>query len=402
MSCSLARGVVHAGQECDRQASAVLVDGRLEVVRRQRPFAVWRPDDDQVLRRVQAVESELQFDRVPVRREGRGVDEDRRSRAGRPEERRQQQVQVDGQRVERGDLAGTRADQSRRRSADGVVRRDPGAFPLEPAVDAETRPRSELGVDGRSCRGRLGAERLTCEVHLGRPVRGRRQDEPIAVAGDGVGRVQFPRVRLPERRRGGGHRDGTVGSGGRTGAPVAAASGSSSAEIVAGQSCAPPRAIEPDVHAGRIEQAGGDPRTTAGPAEHGHGRVTRDRGELVRELPERDLDRARDDAVLAPLVRVAHIERIAVGAGEGLGVQRRHRRRGKRPHAGGPGGIGLLPRRDAAGEPARDPVIADPEQLDGRFLAANRRVGRGGPARVRLRMARTSPRTTRSCRRARR
>ena len=43
----------------------------------------------------------LQFDRISVGWECRGVDEDRRLQAGRPEERRQQEVQVDGQGVER-------------------------------------------------------------------------------------------------------------------------------------------------------------------------------------------------------------------------------------------------------------------------------------------------------------
>ena len=41
----------------------------------------------------------------------------------------------------------------------------------------------------------------------------------------------------------------------------------------------------------------------------------------VRQLAERDLDRARHDAVLAPLVLVTHVEGVAVGLGEGLCVE---------------------------------------------------------------------------------
>jgi hypothetical protein len=202
----LARGVVHPGQERHGEAVSVLVDGRLEIVRRDERFAVLRPDDDEIARRVQAMQPQVRFDGVSVGREGRGVDEDRRPRPGWPEERRQERVQVDGQRVERGHFAGPRADEPGRRLADGVVGPDPRTFPVEPAIDSEAGPGVELSVDLGARRHRLGTQGLTSEIDLRPAVRGDGQEEPLAVGSERVGRVEGEGVGLPERRFGRGHR----------------------------------------------------------------------------------------------------------------------------------------------------------------------------------------------------
>ena len=85
----------------------------------------------------------------------------------------------------------------------------------------------------------------------------------------------------------------------------------------------------------------------------------------VRQLAERDLDRARHDAVLAPLVLVTHVEGVAVGPGEGLCVECLDRGRRVRVEPADPR---VHPRGRAARQHAGEPVVPDPEELDGRFL----------------------------------
>ena len=245
----LARGVVHAGEQGHGEPVTVLVDGALEVLDPVQRLAVPRPDDDQVARGIEPVQAQLQFDGIPVGRERRCVDEDRRPRAGRPEERREQQVQVDGQRVERRDLVGTRPDEPRGRFAHGVVGLEPGAVPGEPAVDPEPPPRLELGVDGGAGRHGLGAERLTREVDARRAVVGGGQHESVAVAGKGIARVEPARVVLGPID--GWRRQRPTGSGaafapGQSGAPPLAISRTSTP--AASRRLAAMLARAPDLH----------------------------------------------------------------------------------------------------------------------------------------------------------
>ena len=132
-------------------------------------LAVARPDDDELRRRVQAVEPELGRHDVAVAREGRAVDEDPLRDPARPEERREQQVEVDAQRVAGRDLGRPRADEPCRASRSGPRSRATAMF-VEPAVDAVVRPLVELPAERRAAPHRLRAERLPGKVGPRPPV----------------------------------------------------------------------------------------------------------------------------------------------------------------------------------------------------------------------------------------
>ena len=132
--------------------------------------------------------------RVAVRREERAIGQDPPAPAGRPEERRQQQVDVGGQAEHQADLGGSCADDPGHRRAKGVVHREPRSIGREPGVDAETRPGIELGLDRGADRPWLEPERLARVVDGRGAVGSAREQEPVAqrrhriggVAGDHV------------------------------------------------------------------------------------------------------------------------------------------------------------------------------------------------------------------------
>ena len=147
----LAGRVVHAGQQGDRERVAMRVDGRLEVLGPHRRLARARSDHDEVLGRIEPVMDELRLDGVPVRRERRRVDEDLRPAPARPEERGQQEVEVDRQRVHRRRPRSGRAPTSRAvGSRSGSSNETQVAVLVEVALDAERGPRVQLGLDGRA------------------------------------------------------------------------------------------------------------------------------------------------------------------------------------------------------------------------------------------------------------
>ena len=86
------------------RSRAVRRDGRLEVLGPDEVLAVARPDDDEVRRGVQAAPGEVGRQGVPVGREERPVGQDPAAATLGPEERSEQEVDVDGQAVEQRDL----------------------------------------------------------------------------------------------------------------------------------------------------------------------------------------------------------------------------------------------------------------------------------------------------------
>ena len=96
-------------------------------------------------------------------------------------------------------------------SRERLVERDPRGVLVEVALHAERRPGVEFGLDGRSRRPRLGAQRLAGEVDPGRSVRPDREVESVALRREGIGGVQLEGVRLvgADRSVGSGHASGT-------------------------------------------------------------------------------------------------------------------------------------------------------------------------------------------------
>ena len=203
----LAGREVDAAQEQHGEVRAVLGDGGLEVAAPE--GGITRPwlDDDQVRLRVEPARREVARQGMPVGREERAVGEDPAAAPHRPEERREQQVEVDRQRVEHRDLRRSRADDPGERLAQRVVEREPWPVALEERVDAMLGPAVELGGHGRADGSRLEPERLAGEVDRWRAAglrRRGRQAEPVADRGQRVGGVARESVCL--RVRGVGHR----------------------------------------------------------------------------------------------------------------------------------------------------------------------------------------------------
>ena len=97
-------------EEDEREVVGVVGDGRLEVLDPDDVLAVARSDDDEVRRRIQPALGEMARQGVAVGREERTVGEDPPAPAVGPEERGEQQVDVDGQAVEQCDLDRPGAD----------------------------------------------------------------------------------------------------------------------------------------------------------------------------------------------------------------------------------------------------------------------------------------------------
>ena len=191
----LAGRVVRPGQDGHGQPVPGGVDGRLERLRFDEVLARRGTDDDEVAGRVRAMQPQVALDGVAIGREGRRVDEDRPAVPGRPVDRGEEQVQADGQGVDRRDLVGLGADEPGARPAQAVIELEP-AVGVEVAVDAEARPGVELVLDGRPGGPWLGAQRLPGQVRLGPAVGAGRQQEPLAQGGQRVGRIERPGVGL--------------------------------------------------------------------------------------------------------------------------------------------------------------------------------------------------------------
>ena len=137
-----------------------------------------RPELEQRRARIEPVPAELRLDGVAIRGERVALDEDLVTLRRRPEERREHQVQVHGQRVHRDDLVAMRAHEigEQRRELrvivePAAVRGTQGARPAprrprvgKMTVDAERRPALELRVDAASGRARHEAERVAAQV----------------------------------------------------------------------------------------------------------------------------------------------------------------------------------------------------------------------------------------------
>ena len=185
---------------------ALVGDGRLEVRVTQRGLAgAWR-DDHEVAGGVQPVMPQLRLHGVPVRGERGRLDEDPGATAQGPEERRQQQVQVDRERVHGHDLVRSGAHEACGPLADDAVSLDPCGAAAEVALHALGGPRIELREDRVPCRTRLDAQGVAREVRRLRAVRGARDVEQLAQAGHGIAGVGRPCAGFRGRdREGGGH-----------------------------------------------------------------------------------------------------------------------------------------------------------------------------------------------------
>ena len=104
----------------------------------------------------------------------------RRRRPLGPEERGEQEMDVDGQAVEQRHLDRARPDDPAHRLAQRPVQREPRSRRVEPGVDAQARPGVQLGRDRRGRGPRLQPERLARQVDRGRSVGRRRDVEPVA------------------------------------------------------------------------------------------------------------------------------------------------------------------------------------------------------------------------------
>ena len=181
---------VDAAQEDECEVVRLHGDGRLEVLDPDQVLTVARADDDEVRSRVQPALREMGRQGVAVGREERSVGEDPSAPAIGPEERGEQQVDVDGEAVEQRDLARERPDDPCHRPAQGRVQREPWTARVEPGVDALARPGVQFGRDRRGRGPRLQAERLPRQVDRGRAVWSGRDVEPVTHPG----RQRFGRV----------------------------------------------------------------------------------------------------------------------------------------------------------------------------------------------------------------
>ena len=202
----LARQVVDAAQQDERDRSAPALELGCDVARAQRRLTLARPQPHDRRRRVEAVLARLRGDRVRVRGEGRVLDHDAIALGRRPVERGHQQVEVHGQRVHRHHFLRLRSDEARERRAQLVGRGQPGPLALEPALHGETGPGLELRRHRAGRRARLETQRVAGEVG---PLAaldacpGRRAEIGPP---RGVGRIARERLRLGEEiGRHGGH-----------------------------------------------------------------------------------------------------------------------------------------------------------------------------------------------------
>ena len=211
----------------------------------------------------------------------------------------EQQMQVDGQGVRGRDLVRPSADDAGRHLPDGAVGLEPAVAWSEPGLDTELAPsdRARASTASRAV-DRLGAERHPREIRLRPPAGAGRQEESLAPAGQRIGGVEGPGAGLTKRGLERGHRVG-VGAAPRPGAPSdAAMSGAPPTDTrrtskpAASSMLAAIDAREPLLHMTVIGASRGNVSSRSA------------------RSPIDSCDRARDDTVVAPLVRVANVEQV--------------------------------------------------------------------------------------------
>ncbi|MNV31049.1 hypothetical protein D3C71_1223400 [compost metagenome] len=144
---------------------------------------------DQIGGRIEAVESDLRFHRMPIRREGAGLHEDDGALGGGPVEADHHQVQVDAEGVHRHDFAGQGADHAGELFAHQAVVVQPLGVAGEVAFDGQRGPFIHDFLDGGTCAARLQTQRVADEVGLvAVVVLG--EDEFVAQGAQRVGGVQ--------------------------------------------------------------------------------------------------------------------------------------------------------------------------------------------------------------------
>ena len=136
----LAAEVLHAGQQHQRDAGAVLVDRAQHVVGGNHAAGFVRIELDPRARGIVAVAADLRVHCVMVRREGRLLDKDRMAFGGRAVEADHHQVQVDRQRIHRDDFLRQRTDQRGEILAHEFVVGHPGVAAAEVRFHREIAP----------------------------------------------------------------------------------------------------------------------------------------------------------------------------------------------------------------------------------------------------------------------
>ena len=170
--------ILHAGQEHERDALALLREQGLVALAIEVEAVGARPELEQRRARIEPVPAELRLDGVAIRGECVALDENLVTLRRRPEERREHQVQVHGQRVHRDDLVAISSHEigEQRRELRVIV--EPAAVcgtqgarpaPRRPrvgkmTVDAEFRPALELCADAAAGRARHEPERVAAQV----------------------------------------------------------------------------------------------------------------------------------------------------------------------------------------------------------------------------------------------
>ncbi len=214
----LARQILHAGQQNERDALALFREQRLVPLTVELEAARARPDLEQGRARIEPVPAQLRFHGVAIRREDVALDEDFVALRRGSEERREHQVQVHGQRVHRDDLVALRADELRKRRRELHVIVEPAAVRgperaraaarrpriREVTVDAQRRPTVQLGLNDAAGRSRHEAERVPAQVGKCPPVLAR-QLELAAQRSELVGRVERARAGEPRQELQFGH-----------------------------------------------------------------------------------------------------------------------------------------------------------------------------------------------------
>ena len=172
--------VLHARQQDRRDARPVAFQPFDDVLGAQQVLAFARRNLQQVPCRVEPVKSHVRSGRVAIRRERLLFDQQRRARAGRPVEAREQQVQVDRQGVHRHHFVRLRADEPGDGRRHALVVARPRTPPAEMSLDAARAPVAQDFLDVVAGEQRLCAERVATQVNQLAAVVVVRQHEAVA------------------------------------------------------------------------------------------------------------------------------------------------------------------------------------------------------------------------------
>jgi hypothetical protein len=227
----LAGAVLHAGPEHQRDAARFVRQRGLDVGGLERVGARARRQLDQAASRVEPMPADLRFDGVAVRGKGAGLDQDGVAARGRAVEARQQQVQVDAQRIHRHDLVGACAGEQRQVGAQRLHIADPRAACLLVAEHTEAFPVLDILENARPHRAWCEAERVAAQVGQRCAAGSGWQREALAHPAQRIGGVGGPRelerILVGRARR--AHGSSTRYSTGRDGTASPASAGSCSA-----------------------------------------------------------------------------------------------------------------------------------------------------------------------------